>query len=140
MQLNVVNARPGVNGIVVGRDRMMQSFHFKHFFLNKYNATFKSFLFIFDSARSSLLRGLSLVGKSKGCSAVVVRGPLIAVASLVAERSREMPRLQELQPLGSSIQAQWLWCTDSVALWHVGSFQIRDGTHVSCIGRWLLYH
>ena len=26
-----------------------------------------------------------------------------------------------------------------MAPWHVGSSQIRDGTHVSCIGRWILY-
>ena len=27
-----------------------------------------------------------------------------------------------------------------VALQHVGSSQIRDQTHVSCIGRWIPYH
>ena len=32
------------------------------------------------------------------------------------------------------------WHTGLVALWHVGSSQIRDQTHVSCIGRWILYH
>ena len=47
-----------------------------------------------------MLHGLSLVAKSKGYSVVV------AVASRVAEHSREMPRLQELHLLGSSIQAQ----------------------------------
>ena len=27
-----------------------------------------------------------------------------------------------------------------VALQHVGSFQIRDQTHVPCLGRWILKH
>ena len=26
------------------------------------------------------------------------------------------------------------------ALLHVGSSQIRDGTHVPCVGRWILNH
>ena len=34
-------------------------------------------------------------------------------------------------------QAQELWYT---ALWHGGSSWIRDQTHVSCIGRRILYH
>ena len=28
----------------------------------------------------------------------------------------------------------------SVVLWHVGSSQTRDRTHVTCNGRWILYH
>ena len=30
--------------------------------------------------------------------------------------------------------------TDLVALWHAGSSQIREWTHVPCVGRELLYH
>ena len=33
-----------------------------------------------------------------------------------------------------------MWRTGFVALCRVGSSQIRDWTHVSCIGRWILYH
>jgi len=33
-----------------------------------------------------------------------------------------------------------LWCTGLAAPWHVRSSRIRDRTHVSCIGRWILYH
>ena len=33
-----------------------------------------------------------------------------------------------------------LWYTGLVVLHHVGSSQIRDWTHVSCIGRWILCH
>ena len=42
-------------------------------------------LFIFGCAGSLLVRGLSLVAASGGYSLTVVRGLLIAVASLVAE-------------------------------------------------------
>ena len=41
---------------------------------------------------------------------------------------------------GSRAQAQWLWRTGLVVLWHVGSSTIRDWTHVSYIGRWILCH
>ena len=33
-----------------------------------------------------------------------------------------------------------MWCTGLVALQHVGSSWVRDQTHVSCIGRQILYH
>ena len=33
---------------------------------------------------------------------------------------------------------QQLWCTELVVPQHVESSQIRDQTHVSCIGRWML--
>ena len=42
--------------------------------------------------------------------------------------------------LGSRAQAQFLWHMRLLGLQHVGSFQIGDRTHVSCIGRWTLYH
>ena len=47
---------------------------------------------------------------------------------------------QYLRLPGSRAQAQQLWSTGLAALWHVGSSPIRDGTGVSCIGRWALYH
>ena len=34
----------------------------------------------------------------------------------------------------------WLWCTDLVVPWHVGSSVTRDQMHVHCIGRWILNH
>ena len=37
-------------------------------------------------------------------------------------------------------EAQWLWCTGLVALQLVGSSWIRGWTHISSIGRWILYH
>ena len=51
--------------------------------------------------------------------------------------------LQGLWCVGSGVATLRLWSTGSpvwqtgsVALWHVGSSQIRDLTCVSCIGRW----
>ena len=67
--------------------------------------------------------GPSLVVESGGYSLVVVRGLLLEVAPLVQHRSE-----------GHS------WRTGLVALQHVGSSQTRDGTHVSCFGRQILYH
>ena len=40
---------------------------------------------------------------------------------------------------GSRAQAQYLWHMGLVAPRHVGS-QIKGRIHVSCIGRWILYH
>ena len=56
---------------------------------------------------------------------------------------------QALGCAGVSSCGSQLWNTASVvevqprcfiALWHVGSSQTRNLTHVSCIGRWILYH
>ena len=41
--------------------------------------------------------------------------------------------LQYLQPLGSTAQAQWLWCTSLVALQHVGS---PDQRSILCLLYW----
>ena len=47
---------------------------------------------------------------------------------------------QQLKFPGSSAQAQQLWGTGLVGLWHVGSSWTRDRTCVSYIGRWIPYH
>ena len=47
-------------------------------------------------------------------------------------------RLQQLRRRGSRAQAQQSRCMGLAALWHVGSSQIRDQTHIPCIGRWVL--
>ena len=67
--------------------------------------------------------GPSLVVDSGGYSLVAVRG-LLEVASLVQHKS----------------EGHSLWRTGLVALQHVGSSKTRDGTHVSCFGRQILYH
>lgn len=40
---------------------------------------------------------------------------------------------QELQLVDSRAQDQQLWCTDLAALWHVGSSQSKDWTHVPAL-------
>ena len=65
---------------------------------------------------------------------------LIAVASFVAEHRLQAWALQWLWLPGPRAQAQWLWTMGLVALLHVRSSWTRDRTHVSCIGRWILYH
>ena len=78
--------------------------------------------------------GFSLVVEA-GVLLIVVRGLLIVVASLATEH-----RLQQLWFLGSRAQTQWLWCTGLVALGHMRSSWTDDRTHVSYIGRKILYH
>ena len=67
-----------------------------------------------------------LVVESGGCSPAAVPGLLAEVASLAQHRPEET-------------QAHSLWHMGLVALQHVGSSQIRDGTHVSCFGSQILY-
>ena len=73
---------------------------------------------------------LSLVVVSKGYSLVVVRGLLIVVAFLFAERG-----LRYLWFLGSRAQAHYLWHDDLVGLRYVRSSWTRDQTNVPCIAR-----
>ena len=76
-----------------------------------------------------------------------VRGPLISVASLVAEYRLQAHRLQQLWHTGPAVwlagsraQAQQLQSTGLVALRHVGSSQTTARTRVPCIGRRILNH
>ena len=61
-------------------------------------------------------------------------GSRAARASVVAAHELSM------QLLDSRAQSQQLWHTGLVASRHVGSSQPRDRTHVSCLGRQILYH
>ena len=81
--------------------------------------------------------GFSLIERQ---TFIEVQRPLSVVASLVAEMGFSVLRLQESQLLGSKAQAQQLWPTGLVAPWHVRSSHIRHRTHVSFIGRQILYH
>ena len=58
----------------------------------------------------------------------MVRGLLIAVASLVAEHGLQARELQKL------------WLAGLVAPWRVGSSRTRARTRVPCIGRRILNH
>ena len=72
--------------------------------------------------------GLSSVAVSRGYSLIVVRELLMAVAPLVADRLRVLG----LSSCGTRAQ---LLCH----IWDLSS-QVRDGTHVPYIGRWILNH
>ena len=76
----------------------------------------------FGCAGSSLLRGLSLVVASWGCSSCCVR----------------------TSPYGGfscyRAQAQSSWLTGLAAPWHVRSSKIRNRTRVSCTDRQILIH
>ena len=71
---------------------------------------------------------------------VVVRGLLIAVASLVAEHGLQVHGPPQLWHVGSRVQAQQLWHVGLVAPRHVGSSWTRARTRVPCIGRRILNH
>ena len=102
------------------------------------------FCFVFGNLLAVLdlhsCAGFSLVVESGSYFLVVMRRPLIAVASLIAEH--------RLQGAWASVAAvAGLWSRGSiavvhrlVALWHVGSSQIRNLILVSCTGGWILYH
>ena len=68
--------------------------------------------------------GFSLVAASGGYSLVVVHRLRIVVASVVVEHG-----------IQQSFQASVVVGTGLVTPWHVGSFQIRDRTSVSYVGR-----
>ena len=71
----------------------------------------------------------------QGLLFVVVRGHLVAVASLVAEHRLQVRGLQQLWCMGSGVVAHGL-----VAPQHVGPPQTRDRTRVPCTGRQILNH
>ena len=64
---------------------------------------------------------------------------VVASFALLWSMDSSARRLQKLFLLSSTAQAQQLWRRALVALQRVGSSWIRNRTHVSWIGRWLLY-
>ena len=113
---------------------MMHIFHFSLiFFLKLIN------LFLAELGLCYCMRAFSSCGK-RGLLFVVVRGLLIAVASLIAEHRLQVHRLQQLWLVGSRAQAQYLWCMSLVAPRHVGSSQTRARTRAPCTGRQILNH
>ena len=83
-------------------------------------------------------RAFSSCGE-RGLLSAAAQALLVVVASLIVEHGlwEQGPRVVAR---GSGAQAQYLWCTGLVALWHVGSSPTRDQTCVSCIGMWILIH
>ena len=86
-----------------------------------------------------MLPGFVLV-VSRGYSLVAMHRLLFAVASLVGELGLEGARASVVAALGLQSTDSIVMVQDLVALKHVGSSQIRDGTSVSCIGKQILYH
>ena len=107
----------------------------------------QQYLFIFGCTGSSLVHGLFSSCGHWGSSLVAVHGLLIAVAALVGVHRLQGVRAsvvcnswaQQLGLTDSGTQTQHL-CMGLVALWHVGLSQVRDQTHVSFIGKCILYH
>ena len=88
----------------------------------------KFYSFIFVSAGSSELPGLSSVLVSRGYS--LLQGAGFSLRWLPISQST-----------GSRACGLWqLWCSGLVVLWHVRSSLMRDQTLVSCISRWILTH
>ena len=71
----------------------------------------------------------------------VVCGLLTAVASLIAGHGLYGTWAQQLQLVGSRAWVKQLWPMGLAAcsMWDSSS-QTKDGTHVPCIGRWILNH
>ena len=93
---------------------------------------------VFAVAWISLCSELGLLSIAE-CRLLTVVAPPVAERRLYCTAfSSCITWAQQFWLPGSREQAQQLWCTGLVALWHVGSSQIRDWTHVSCIGRWIL--
>ena len=106
------------------------------------------YLFIFGRAGSPLPHGLFSSRGGQGLLSTCRRvgfslwGLLLfwSMDSRVHRLQQFSTWAQQLWLPGSRAQAQQLWRTDLEAPWHAGSSWIRDQTHVSCIGRWILYH
>ena len=87
--------------------------------------------------------GFSLAVMSRGYSLVVVHGLFIAVASLVERSlwSRGSRCTGASAVAAPGLQSTGSGVVSSLAVpRYVGSSWTRDRTHISCIGRWILYH
>ena len=106
--------------------------HFFFFFLNKF--IYFIYLFLAVLGLRCCARAFSSCGE-RGPLLVAVCGPLVAVASLVAEHGLQAHRRQQLWLTGSGAQARQLWHTGLVAPRHAGSSRTRARTRVPCTGR-----
>ena len=97
--------------------------------------TFLWLRWVFVAARAFLqLQGLGAALQLRCAGLSLQRLPLV---QSMGSRPRS---LQQLRFLASRSQAQWSWRLGLAALWHMGSSRTRDQSHVSCIGRQVLYH
>ena len=121
------------------------------FFFSLFSSLFKNnlfiYLFIFSCVGSSLLHAGFLQLRQAGLFFVVVRGLLIAVASLVAEHGLQAHGLQQLWLSGSVVVAHGLQSAHSVVVGHglscsvaCGIFLVQGSNPCPCIGRQILNH
>ena len=95
----------------------------------------KIILFIFGCAWSALLQGLFLQLQWVGATLQ------LWCSGFAFCRARAPGTWAQSSWLpGARVQAQKLWCTGLVAPQRVGSSWATNQTHVSCIGRQILYH
>ena len=93
------------------------------------------------------VRGLSVVVANEGCSSLRCVGFSLQWLLLLRSTGSRCTGFsscgmwaQQLQLMGSRVQAQQLWRRGLVAPRHVGSSRTRARTRVPCIGRWILNH
>ena len=102
---------------------------------------------IFGCAGSPFPRAFLWLWRAGPPSGCCVQASLCGGSSCVEQRLGSVLGLQQLWREGSVVvdspdsraQAQSWWHTGWAALQHVGSSQLRDWTHVSSIGRKILY-
>ena len=97
---------------------------------------------VFVAARGLSLVAASGVSSSLRCAGFSLRWLLLlwSMGSRHTGFSSCRTQVQQLWLAGSRAQAQYLWHTGLVALWHVGSSRTRARTRVPCIGRRILNH
>ena len=91
--------------------------------------------FIFGCTGSLLLWGSFSGCGEQGLLQLQCAGSSLRWRLLLQSMSSSVHGLQCLWPPGSRAQAQYLWCMDLIAPWHVGSSQIRDRAPVPCTAR-----
>ena len=98
---------------------------------------FKIYLFVYFRLRWVFIAacGLPLVAASGGYSLLRCAGFSLRWFLLLRSTGSRCAGFSSC-----GMQAQQLWRTGLVALWHVGSSWTRAQTCVSCIGRWILNH
>ena len=81
--------------------------------------------------------GFSLVAMSRSYPSLQCMGFSLRWLPLLQSIGSRVHRIQQC---GSWALENQLWYTGLVGSWCVGSSWIRDQTHISCVGRWILYH
>ena len=102
----------------------------------------KIYLFIYLLAVLDLrcCMGFSLVAASGGYSSCGAPTSPCSGLSCLWAWAQGCPGLRSRGPRSLGHRLCLLWYMDLLALQHMASSQIRNWTHVSCTGQWILYH